>query len=271
MRKVQAPIDTAQAVVEYIKDSTRPAVFHPPLPARRSLYIAWIVLVIGLLTTAAVSLYGKSAADRIAEQEFIAECSEIQEKIVARLDDHARILRSGAALFKVSDRVTRENWRIFIERQQVQKVLPGIQGVGFSLLIPRAELARHTQGIRQEGFPAYKVRPEGDREVYSSIIYLEPFADRNLRAFGYDMFSEPVRRAAMGRARDMDTVALSDKVILVQETGKDVQAGVLMYVPVYRNGMPTETVEQRRAAIRGWVYSPYRMNDLLRGILGGRI
>ncbi|MBF0428785.1 MAG: CHASE domain-containing protein [Magnetococcales bacterium] len=34
------------------------------------------------------------------------------------------------------------------------------------------------------------------------IIYLEPFKDRNLRAFGYDMLSEPVRRAAMGMARD---------------------------------------------------------------------
>ncbi|MEI7672835.1 MAG: CHASE domain-containing protein, partial [Deltaproteobacteria bacterium] len=249
----------------------KPAVLHPALPARRSFYIAWVVLVIGLLITAAVTLYMKSDVERIAEQEFIAECRDIQEKIAARLDDHARILRSGAALFKISDTVTRDKWRIFIERQQVQKELPGIQGIGFSLLIPRAELARHTQGIRKEGFPAYKVRPEGNRELYSSIIYLEPFADRNLRAFGYDMFSEPVRRAAMERARDMDSVTLSAKVILVQETAKDVQAGVLMYVPVYRKGMPTETVEQRRAAIYGWVYSPYRMNDLLRGILGGRI
>ena len=249
----------------------KPAVLHPALPARRSFYIAWVVLVIGLLITAAVTLYLKSDVDRIAEQEFIAECSDIQDKIAARLDDHARILRSGAALFKVSDTVTREKWRTFIERQQVQKELPGIQGIGFSLLIPRAELARHTQGIRKEGFPAYKVRPAGDRELYSSIIYLEPFTDRNLRAFGYDMFSEPVRRAAMEQARDMDSVTLSAKVILVQETGKDVQAGVLMYVPVYRKGMPTETVEQRRAAIYGWVYSPYRMNDLLRGILGSRI
>ncbi|MEI7673055.1 MAG: PAS domain S-box protein, partial [Deltaproteobacteria bacterium] len=46
------------------------------------------------------------------------------------------------------------------------------------------------------------------------------------------------------------------------------QAGTLMYVPVYRKGMPTDSVEQRRAAIYGWVYSPYRMNDLMRGMLG---
>jgi PAS domain S-box-containing protein len=104
--------------------------------------------------------------------------------------------------------------------------------------------------------------------LYSSIIYLEPFTNRNLRAFGYDMFNEPVRREAMERARDQDTAALSGKVTLVQETGQEVQAGTLMYVPFYRRDLPHETIPQRRAAILGWAYSPYRMNDLLSGILG---
>jgi len=42
-----------------------------------------------------------------------------------------------------------------------------------------------------------------------------------------------------------------------------------MYVPVYRHGLPIDTVEQRRAAILGWVYSPYRMTDMISGTLGG--
>jgi PAS domain S-box-containing protein len=141
--------------------------------------------------------------------------------------------------------------------------------LGFARLISRRQLAQHVLEIRAEGFPAYQVSPAGERELYSAIIYLEPFRDRNLRAFGYDMLSEPVRREAMERARDQDTAALSGKVVLVQETGNEVQAGTLMYVPVYQAGMPIATVAQRRAAIRGWVYSPYRMADLLRGILGG--
>ena len=58
-------------------------------------------------------------------------------------------------------------------------------------------------------------------------------------------------------------------MILVQETDKDVQAGTLMYLPVYRRGMPIATVEERRAAIVGWVYSPYRMTDMINGTLRG--
>ena len=234
----------------------------------RNRHITWIVLIVGLMLTAVVALYMKSSVERIAAQDFIVQCNEIQNKISERLDNHARILLSGVALYRTSKKVTREDWRIFNQAQKVEKQLPGIQGIGFSLLIPREELTRHIREIRREGFPEYKLKPEGDRKIYSSIIYLEPFSGRNLRAFGYDMFSEPVRRAAMERARDTDAATLSGKVVLVQETSSDIQAGTLMYVPVYRKGMPAETVEQRRAAIYGWVYSPYRMKDLMEGILG---
>jgi hypothetical protein len=48
----------------------------------------------------------------------------------------------------------------------------------------------------------------------------------------------------------------------------DVQAGFLMYLPCYgRGGIPL-TFEDRRAALVGFVYSPFRTRDLMEGILG---
>ncbi len=237
---------------------------HGVLYGRQS---AWIVLILGLVITAAATLYMKSSVYNIARQEFASKCNDIKGAITERLADHARILRSGASFFDASDSVTRKEWHTYADRQNLEQQLPGIQGLGFSLLIPKEQLDQHTRLIRSEGFPEYQVKPAGDREIYSSIIYLEPFSNRNLRAFGYDMFSEPVRRAAMEKARDTDSAALSGKVVLVQEAGGEVQAGTLMYVPVYKKGMPTSSVDERRAAIYGWVYSPYRMNDLMQGIL----
>ncbi len=243
--------------------------FFPVIPtSSRSRSAAWIVLLTGLIITTMVTLYLKKSVDSMAEQEFTFECEELQNKIEERLHDQGRVLMSGVALFNASEKVTREKWRIFTTYLKFEKQLPGIQGVGFSLLIPRSELPRHVQEIRAEGFPEYDVRPKGEREVYTSIIYLEPFSGRNLRAFSYDMFSEPTRRAAMETARDTNAATLSGKVALVQENSEDVQAGTLMYMPVYRKGMPVETITQRRAALYGWVYSPHRMKDLMRGILG---
>jgi PAS domain S-box-containing protein len=250
--------------------AANPSPSSSPQSTYRKRYAAWVVLALGLTVAASVTLYVKSTEEKAAWQEFTSRCEDIRTSITDRMDAHAAILLSGAALFGASTEVTREEWRTFTQYQKIGQRLPGIQGIGFSLLIPPAALPGHIEAVRAEGFPQYTVRPEGDREVYSSILYLEPFADRNLRAFGYDMLSEPVRRTAMERARDTDRPTLSGKVLLVQETDKAVQAGSLMYVPVYRQGMPTDSPEQRRAAIYGWVYSPYRMDDLLQGVLGSR-
>ena len=235
---------------------------------RRRIWQPWALLAGGLIVTAVAAHYTKSGADVAVQREFDFGCNEIKIKIQDRLNAHEQILRSGAAFFDHAGGVSREDWHRFAERQKVDQQLPGIQGIGFALLIPQQNLAQHVQEIRAEGFPQYQVRPEGERGIYSSIIYLEPFTNRNLRAFGYDMFSEPIRRTAMERSRDVDAAALSGKVILVQETDTNVQAGTLMYVPVYRVGMAHDTIDQRRNALVGWVYSPYRMNDLMRGILG---
>jgi transcriptional regulator with GAF, ATPase, and Fis domain/PAS domain-containing protein len=145
--------------------------------------------------------------------------------------------------------------------------LTGVLGIGFSLLIPPAELTQHVQKIRREGFPEYLVKPHGERNVYSSVIYIQPFSGSNLRFFGYDMLSEPIRRAAMEQARDTNEAVLSGKVDLFRGAGDDAQAGTLMFFPVYHKGMPIESVEQRRAAIRGWVFNSSRMNELMQGQL----
>lgn len=239
----------------------------PSMPKSRK--AAWLFLLAGLLATGYAGHSVKSAIDSGVQRQFAASCQEIQLKIEGRLQAHKQVLLGGVALLDASDSVSRHQWHAYAERMEIDQHFNGIQGLGFSLLIPKNRLARHIAEIRSQGFPDYTVRPAGERDIYSSIIYLEPFKDRNLRAFGYDMYSEPVRRAAMEQARDENIISLSGKVELVQETDKDVQAGTLMYAPVYRKAMPLETVEQRRAALYGWVYSPFRMDDLLRGVLKG--
>jgi PAS domain S-box-containing protein len=236
---------------------------------RKSIWLAWVLLSVGLIATIVATIYVKMDVEADVKREFDFACIQIQLRIDARMDAHEQILTSAAALFDASDEVTREEWHAYTRRQKIEQHLPGIQGIGFSLMIPRDRLEQHIQEIRSQGFPDYNVKPEGDRETYTSIIYLEPFSGRNLRAFGYDMFSEPVRRMAMDLAMDLGVATISGKVILVQETDQEVQAGTLMYVPVFRHGMTTDTAPHRRAALYGWVYSPYRMNDLMQGILKG--
>lgn len=213
-------------------------------------------------------MFTSNSLERDRNQSFSLVCNDIESKIQVRLNAHALLLQTGSAYFSTADTITRADWRNFYESIRIKRYLPGIQGLGFAQIIPKDQRKKHIQHIRNEGFPDYTVRPEYERDTITSIVFLEPLAGRNLRAFGYDMFSEPVRRKAMQQSRDLDLAMLSGRVTLVQETNKDVQAGTLMYVPVYKKGMPVNTVTQRRKAILGWVYSPYRMNNLMQGILG---
>ncbi len=239
------------------------------LKESKRIWIAFFFLGMGLLFTFLGSLYIRADVKKEVKRDFEFECDELKNRIETRLRAHAQLLRSYSAFFDVTEEINREEWRKAYHRQMIEKNLPGILGIGYSTIIQPNDLTAHEKKIRSEGFPNYFVYPKGKREIYTSIIYIEPFSGRNLYAFGYDMFSEANRRFAMEKARDYNVASLSRKITLVQEIDQYKQAGTLMYVPVYKKGMSTKSVEERRRAIQGWVYSPYRMDDLMEGILGG--
>ena len=114
--------------------------------------------------------------------------------------------------------------------------------------VPAADKAAHEAAIRRQ-IPDYAIYPATPRAEFHSIVFLEPLNERNRKAIGFDMSSEPVRSAAMSRARDSGEAALSGRVVLVQEGKTDVQPGFLLYYPVYARGVPVDTVEARRRAL----------------------
>lgn len=228
------------------------------------------VLWIGLVITTIFTLYIHHIEERQAEQEFLTVCNDITRRILTRLKVHEQLLKSASAFFQASESVDRKEWNEFVYHSGFLENLPGIQAMGYAILVPNGNLEKHIEGVRAEGFQTYNVKPEHAREIYTSILFMEPFAGRNREAMGLDMFTEPVRRKAMELARDSDIAVLSDKIRLTFETENDFQHGTLMFVPVYQQGKPTNTVEQRRTAMSGWVFSPYRMKDLIDGIFGAQ-
>ncbi|HZW21044.1 CHASE domain-containing protein [Noviherbaspirillum sp.] len=225
-----------------------------------------LVLLASLLVTYKLWVDARNNVGQVVQTAFDYRVRDVTDVIRDRLLIYEQVLRATKGLFVVNQEVKRAMFRDYIETLNLTENYPGIQGIGFAVQVPAAAKAMHIATVRKEGFSDYTIRPEGEREVYSAIVYLEPFAGRNLRAFGYDMYSEPVRRAAMDKARDTGEAAASAKVTLVQETGGEVQSGFLMYLPVYKEEMQYEVPEQRRKYLLGWVYAPFRMGDFMRGL-----
>lgn len=236
-------------------------IFHNPLTA-------WIILgVVLVLTFTAYRIFFDSVKKRALDQ-FEFRSIEVEHAISERLRVYEQLLWSGVGLMYASDHVSRTEFARFVNAMNMEKHWPGIQGIGFSVPVKPEDRQDFINRIREEGFPDFTIKPEGEREMYSSIIYLEPFDWRNQRAFGYDMWSNDIRREAMLQARDEGKAVTSGIITLVQETDKDVQKGFLTYVPAYKTHDIPETLEQRRSQFVGWVYAPYRVENLMQGILG---
>lgn len=193
---------------------------------------------------------------------------DLEGAIAAKLRIDQAVLSSVVGLFASSQSVDRQEFASFYRTvAEDNPSLQAITGVGFSRLLRPGQVQAFEQAIRRDGFPQFRVTPAGDRPIITSIEFLEPFNWRNRRAFGYDMYSEPVRREAMKRAADNDEPALTGKVTLLQETKADPQPGVLLYVPIYQQSEPRTSAEQRWAALVGWAYSPIRTVDLIESAL----
>ena len=227
-----------------------------------------LILVLGLVASAAGALVIERLAEARERQRFESLVDQANGTIADRLATYVAVLQASAGLFAASEQVNHEEFRSFAERVQLTQRYPGIQGIGFSALIPAGGGLSLQAEMRAAGRADFTLTPPpraGDGERHA-ILFLEPEDERNQLALGFDMYAEPVRREAMARARDSGQAAMSGKVRLVQETDDNPQAGFLIYEPVYAGGRVPSTVEARRQDLIGFVYAPFRAGDLLQAV-----
>ena len=241
-------------------------------PASLPLLLAALVFLASLVVTYMVADNAERASESELESTFRYRARDLETLLGRRMTVYEQVLRGARGFLRGSVDVSRADFAEYYGVLRLNERFPGIEALGVATIVPRARLDAHVAAVRAEGFRDYDIRPGGERDPYTAITHIQPFSERNRRAFGYDMYSEPVRRAAMEAARDSGRAASTGKVTLVQEGALAGHAaeryGFLMYVPVYRAGLPSATLPERRAAIIGWVYAPFRMNDLMRGLAG---
>ena len=240
---------------------------HPIFRFLRKEWLGCLILVAGLSISYAVWTISIRNHQEIEKARFISTGELISTSLARRMNSNEQILRGGAALFNMNNNTSREQWRTYVSSLRLDETSPGIQGVGFILRVADKDKAEHTAKIRAEGYPEYTIHPVMHNAEYLTVVYVEPFWGRNLHAFGYDLATENVRRAALEKARDSGEPSLTGRVKLVQEGKEGNQAGFLMFLPVYKHDLPRGSVEERRESLLGYVYSPFRAEDMMRNVL----
>lgn len=228
-----------------------------------------LIMIVGGVETWLVWSRAQSMEAALRDEEFAARSDEIVSAIQVRLQASEQIINGVSGLLEAHEAVSRKEFHAYLHALHLDEFHRGSLIVGFAPRIDATLKAAHEARIRAEGFSDYTVRPAGIRAQYAPIMYLEPFSGRNLKAFGYDMYSEAVRRDAMVRAMETGKAAMSGKVTLVQENQIAPQAGFLIYAPVYPAKADGSHPKEDRLA--GWAYSALRVDDMMQELLVGRL
>jgi len=226
-----------------------------------------LILLVGVVLTFIVSYSGYKDSSKIELQDFETKCREFEGEIRMHLKSNSQILYSSASFISSSDTITRAEWSEFQTLNKSLTEAVGVVGIGFSKIIKPEFLSQFEKRISEGGFPEFKVKPEGVRDFYTAVLFIEPNAGGNALVYGHDGYTDPIRRKAMVWARDSDMAVITDKIFLVQDTNNTSRKlGSIMFVPVFKSGKAVNTPKEREVACVGWVYCSFRMSDFLKGI-----
>lgn len=241
---------------------------------KKSILVPPIVLFFAVLFIVVLYFFNVSASvEKEKEANLASYITETQSQITSRIDIYQETLRSGVGFFAGSSEVTREGWQRFINSTSVMPRYPGAQGIGYAAVVSSDEKTVFESAVSASQSKEYRIKPVGERDLYAPVLFLEPENERNLLAQGYDMLSDPARRKAMEAARDSGEVFVTDAVNTLRLQEEDTHSNAyafVMYAPQYGTQINLKTVEERRQALKGYVYAAFRAEHFLSGLLEKR-
>jgi PAS domain S-box-containing protein len=240
--------------------------------------LPWLVLAVGIPASILLSAVIWDSVERVARLRFERQASDTHAVIENRLDPYAGILYGLKALFASESPVTRVRFHRYVESLDLKHRYPGFDAINFAVPVAAKdkkvfeETVRRDTSLDARGYPKFSIKPPGERSEYFVIVYIEPMRGFEF-AFGRDIGANPAQAAdpktiaaVQQYARDSGKLTASGVPIQVR-TADGQYTGLAMRLAVYRNGMQTDTVEQRRAAYLGSVGAGFNIDKLMRGVL----
>lgn len=213
-----------------------------------------LVIAITCLSVFAIERGEEQREQVMMNRTAIAMASALER----RASVNASYLRAGAALFSTVGRVDMATFGRFVAELRLDADYRGAEGYGWAPVLNAREVAEFESDLGRYRVAEMEVQPtlaEQPRDTLVPIALLQPDTARNRRAIGFDMYSEPIRRAAMDEAERTMRPTASGRVVLVQE-GDGFAPGFLIFMPVF----DTSSGERQ---LKGFIMSPFNAQDFL--------
>jgi signal transduction histidine kinase len=226
-----------------------------------SLFFPPVIIFIAVMIAA---VFGWQAAKQSLNHEISTAANDrvdtAEQSLKEYMISYEQILRGGVGLFRGSNNVTSDEWDGYLDAFQVDEHYSGVQGIGFAKIFSADDLPAINAYMTAQGVNDFIIDPAGPpRGVYAAVMYAKAVAEKNQPiGYGFDMYSEPTRRASMLRARDTGKVIMTSSIQLHSPKPSVPCTGFNMYAPYYKKQMPANTVEERQAAVQGYVFASFR-------------
>jgi two-component sensor histidine kinase/CHASE1-domain containing sensor protein len=209
----------------------------------------------------ALSVYAiERGENQRAEAQLRGEADAVASALERRANASSAYLRAGAALIATLDEVPAPLFRRFVSELRLDADYRGAEGIGWAKIVPKGQIGGVDSQLAQApGRVVLHPRPDATQDRAVPVIFLQPDTQRNRRALGFDMYSDPTRRAAMNEAERNARPTASGRVVLEQE-GNGTAPGFLIYMPVFG-------ADVRGRHLKGFIYSPFNAEDFLASAL----
>ncbi len=226
---------------------------------------AYLVLIVSLLPTLLAYQRVKANARERDLDRFEQIARAKQDAVERRLARYADEVISIGGFFAAQESVDVTEWTRFTRSVSVMDRFPGFQALGFMEVVPASQRAAHEAKWRPLHGGTYTIHPPGARATYAPVVLLSP-ADPTLAGLlGADALVDTTLQPTLDAARDSGTVAFSGPGSL-QPSGSRVTGRITLVHPVYFVGRTLDSVPERRAALRGFIFGVLSVPRLVGGI-----
>ncbi len=243
---------------------------HNPIWQDKKWAITLPIITLFSLTIGAVFYETETSNARI-KMELEQRTKELSTLIETSINADLNKLQSLNSLYNLSKTISRAEFHTFVRASFGN--FQGVQSIQWAPIILATNRNDYEKSVRSEGFPNFQITELDDnkslvragyRPEYVVVDFVEPYQG-NEKAMGFDVYSESERHKIIDRAKDTANIAILPQVLLVQETEK--QNGFIAFQPVYRYGLPLNTLTERHTAISGYLVAVFRSADMVAAAL----
>jgi len=221
-----------------------------------------LAIFVAIAAITALSVFAIESNARSREEAQVREAAQsIAAALERRANNFATYLRAGAALLATVEDIDPESFQQFVSELRLDLEYRSSEGIGWVALVEAEEIGTFLkqQEVEQGDFPALRPAVDETARAVAPVTYFYPDTARNRRVLGFDMYSDPVREAAMGEASRTVQPTASARITLAQENNVNAP-GFMIVMPVYRPIPGGRAVDR---SLAGFVYSPFSASRFL--------